>query len=1005
MFQRAANWRTRLRAGLPRAVLVLICAWSGMAWSSDEDYAVPGYFKKTWTTEQGAPSYIRAIEQSPEGFLWLGSSTGLYKFDGVTFTRFETPLDATLPVGSVVALANGQDGDLWVVIANREIIRLKNDQIVFRQPLPDTLGSIHSFVPDGYGRLVLVSTSGLFELQNSAWVSVPTPGLTKGAQIQDAFFAKDGTSWLATGEGVYSKAKQEKTYQLRDGRHSGGGKFAQLNDESVWFCSENAGLSEFDALGKLQISNERLLCYYLFIDTRGFAWITGPGGSGVAEPKAWIGKSEGEIKSGLVIGTFGREIVYSFLQDKEGSIWIGSTGGLSQFWPNRFTEKPGVQGNGGIAPAAGGGLWVISYSRGLMRITDRVVSYAEAGKALTYITRDRTGIVWIGSHRRGVLLRIENGVIREVPFPPGQTDAFVNGIGVESDGSPWVSTYPAPSGSIYRYIKGAWVEHGGLAGLPKKPPSTLFVDGADNVWLGYPQSQLILISKNKVIALPGMQEMNMGNIRSIIQYENSLIFAGDGGLAVLDGGTFHKIALIPPATLLGVSNILRTRNGDLWVNQPSNSVRIPVESVRRAIKRSEPVSAEVFDYRDGRIGPPNSIAPIPTLAQTDDGRLWVSAINLSSINPTQIKRNEVLPKVGFRFFAIDGVKRRVDGRPIELEHDTKEIIIGFMSSSLAVPDRVQYHYKMEGVDTRWRPGNEQREATYTQLRPGSYVFKVIASNNDGLWSLPQSLKVVVRPAYYQTGWFAALCLIIFFVLVGILVRVRTRFLADRIRDRLEERSRERERIARELHDTLLQGIQGLILQFHLIADDLPPDDESRKLMEGALDRADRLMSEGRQRVSDLRLQEVGASLGASLQRQLADEEMSPRPHVRCREWNRARTLAPVVQTELLRIAHEAVSNALRHGGCKHIGLVIRYDIDALRMRIRDDGCGISADHAKLGKPGHWGITGMQERARNIGAQIRIAAGKIGGTVVDISVPASMAYARRRPTSWRQALWR
>ena len=186
---------------------------------------------------------------------------------------------------------------------------------------------------------------------------------------------------------------------------------------------------------------------------------------------------------------------------------------------------------------------------------------------------------------------------------------------------------------------------------------------------------------------------------------------------------------------------------------------------------------------------------------------------------------------------------------------------------------------------------------------------------------------------------------------------------------MQERSSERERIARELHDTLLQGIQGLILQFHLVADDLPASDPNRKRMEGALDRADRLMSEGRHRVNDLRLQEVGASLGASLHRQLLEDGLPACPQLVVRECGRAVALVPMVQTELLRIVHEAVSNAIHHGACKRLRLVIRYDRDALRMRIKDDGCGISDEDLDRRKPGHWGITGMHERATSIGAQL------------------------------------
>jgi signal transduction histidine kinase/streptogramin lyase len=985
--------------------LACLAVWCRPVRASDDDTAVPGYYRTEWTSKAGAPDAIKAIVQSPEGFLWLGSNTGLYRFDGINFERFEGAPDSTLPVGRVTALALESDGSLWISAAGNEVLRLNSDRIVYRQTLPVTIGPVLRFVTGPHRQRLLLATNGLFKFTGMTWVAYPIPELPASAIYYDARFSDNGALWLATDAGLYFKQASKPAFVPGSERSPGPGTFANGPGGITWYCGQKGGLYKFGSDGVQLGNNAAFPCYRIFIDRSGVAWTDGASGAGAAPVDEWMGKSDAEIKARLVHGIFGKEITLSSLQDEEGSIWLGSTDGLRQFRLTRLREHPDEKGSGGIAPASGGGLWLISYARGLMHVGSKIEPYPVVGKALTFITRDRRNVVWIGSHNRDVLIRIDDREVGEIPFPPGTKDVYVNGIGTQSDGSPWLFTQPAPAGSVYHYVNGQWLEHGGIPGLPDGPPSGLFIDPADRVWLSYPGGRLYVITGKQAVAIPGVLDLNLGTTRTMAQYGNDLILAGDGGLALMQNGRFHKLALRPPAQLLGIVDILVTKDGDLWINQPSSLLRIAAADLERAVATSQAIDAEIFDYRDGRRGPPIPVAPHSTLAQTDDGRLWVSAMNLTSIDPANIERNTIRPRVGFRHLTIDGLRQDVGTSELVLTHDTKELLIGYMSSSIALPERVQFRYRLEGLDSDWKEGNPQREATYNQLRPGEYTFRIMASNNDGLWSQPAILRIHVLPSYYQTVWFALLCLTIAFVLVGLLVRARIRWVAERIRDRLQERSRERERIARELHDTLLQGIQGLILQFHLVADELPANDANRKRMESALDRADRLMSEGRQRVSDLRLQDVGASLGVSLHRQLLDDDLPACPQLVMRECGQPLVLSPMVQTELLRIAHEAVSNALHHGDCKRLWVVIRYDKDALRMRIKDDGCGITHEDIDQRKPGHWGITGMQERARSIGAKLSVEPGKRMGTAVNIVVPAAMAYARHLRRRWRRALWR
>ncbi len=990
---------------LRTVVVYILVLWCSHAHAAVEDDAAPGYYRTEWTTKSGAPAYITAIAQAPEGFLWLGSSTGLYRFDGVAFERFEEPTSDRLPVGRVNALKVMDDGSLWLTAAGREILHLKGGRIVFRQLLPDDVGTNLTFVDGPHKSLLLVSSNALLELVGATWVQRPKAGVPTLARIHDLLTASDDSVWLATDAGVFSTSDTSGAFTKRSETLPGAGRLSQEPGGRIWYCAEETGLQAFALDGKLTASNPALPCHQLYIDSRGVAWTDGSLGAGIAPVEQWLGRSLEQIKANLTHALFGKEVVYSVFEDSEGSIWLGCTDGLRQFRRTRLHQHPDEGGSGGVAPAKDGGLWLVSYNRGLMHLGPRSQTYQQAGKSFTYITRDRNNIVWVGGHNRDVLIRIDGRSIKEMPFPPGREDVFVNGIAVQRDGTPWVFTNPSPAGALYHLRDGQWLKNDGLEGLPDTSPAAVFVDSADCVWVTYPGSRIFRIDNRRLHAFPEAPGLNLGTIRSISSFGKDVLLAGEGGIALWRDGTFHKLRVQGPIQLLGIATALQTRDRDLWVNQPSALLRFSYDDVERSFITGDAILPEVFDFKDGRRGPPFPVAPHPTLAQTDDGLLWIATINLTSIDPQSIERNALRPTARLRRVAVDGVERPTTEGRLSLSHTAKELVLGYASSSIAAPERVRFLYMLEGFDPVWRWGNVQREATYSQLRPGTYTFRVMASNNDGVWSKERTLDVEVLPPYYQTFWFIGLCILVGLVLLALLVRARTRLVTDRIRVRLEARSHERERIARELHDTLLQGIQGLILQLHLVAEDLPEEDRNRKRMEGALDRADRLMDEGRQRVNDLRLHIVGVGMGLSLQRQLGEEHADSACRFHVREWGRQRTLMPTVQIELLRIAHEAVSNALHHGRCLHVRVIVRYDADALRMRIVDDGCGISTGEVVRRKPMHWGITGMQERAKSIGAQLRVGTGKTRGTVVDIVVPASMAYTNHPRGRWRRAFWR
>ena len=307
---------------------------------------------------------------------------------------------------------------------------------------------------------------------------------------------------------------------------------------------------------------------------------------------------------------------------------------------------------------------------------------------------------------------------------------------------------------------------------------------------------------------------------------------------------------------------------------------------------------------------------------------------------------------------------------------------------------MNFRYKLEGSDRDWQNVGTHREARYTNLGPGQYTFRVTASNNDGVWNTTgASLQFSISPAFYQTKWFYALCVLAAVLVLAALYRVRMRQVAAQVRGRLEARLAERERIARDLHDTLLQSIQGLIWRFQAATDRLPAGEPARQLLEQSLDRADEVLAESRDKVKDLRpaghdALDLAQALAVEVER-LA--QMHP-AQCQVNVHGNRRNLHPMVREEGFLIAREALSNAFSHANAATIEAEIAYGERALQVRIRDDGQGIVAAVLDAGgKAGHFGLIGMRERAMKLGAHLEVWSKPGAGTEIELRVPAGMAY--------------
>lgn len=410
---------------------------------------------------------------------------------------------------------------------------------------------------------------------------------------------------------------------------------------------------------------------------------------------------------------------------------------------------------------------------------------------------------------------------------------------------------------------------------------------------------------------------------------------------------------------------------------------------------------ELFDFRDGAPGSASPIRPLPSEIVGADGRIWVSGTSGTAwIDPAHLYRNPLPPPVSIESVVVDDREYVPESLPT-LRPLPAEVEIVYTALSLSIPERVRFRYQLEGYDKEWQEAGDRRSAFYTGLGPGRYRFRVIACNNDGVWNeAGAALELVVPPAWFQTWWFTTLCVLLAVGVLWALYLLRLRQVGEQMQVRLKERLAERERIARELHDTLLQGIQALVLRFQAAANQMGEGHPARRVMDEALDNADHVMVEGRKRVTDLRASVEPPHALAQALRGVAEElgRKKPGTDFRVAVSGHPRELHPVVYDEVYWIGREALLNAFYHAEAGSIHAELHYGGKALQLRLANDGVGIDPEILEGGRPGHWGMKGMRERAEKIGGVLEAVSRRESGTEVSLRIPSAAAY-RYKVNGW------
>jgi signal transduction histidine kinase/ligand-binding sensor domain-containing protein len=685
----------------------------------------------------------------------------------------------------------------------------------------------------------------------------------------------------------------------------------------------------------------------------------------------------------------------SILQDREGTVWVGTKAGLDQFRSPNFVPIELPKSTVGIAvvPAADGNVWVGSGSGPLARADSGGVNESRAFSSITCAALAPDGTIWLGG--AGKLWRSGPKGFLTTAIPSSVGSGDVQAIAFEPNGAVWVAIIRA---GLFRFAEGRWTQDGGIDGLPKSNP-LVAANGFDGrLWFGYADDTVVMLDHAIVHRFDRRAGIDVGNVTAVDARGKEVWVGGERGLARFGDGRFVRVHADNPDSLTAISGLIETPDGDLWVAARKGVYRIDKAEVRRVVADAgHVVSVEFFDFTDGLPGVPQQHRPLPSAVMATDGRIWVATPDgLAWIDPRRISRNGAPPPVEIETLASADQHLRPQ-ETMRLPAGTQNLSITYTALSLARPERVMFRYRLTGSSDHWSEPTNRREAFFTNLGPGRYRFDVVASNDAGVWNLEgKTMSFEIAPEFWQTTWFRLGCVLLATVVLYAIYLWHLRDISARLQQRLQERFNERERIARELHDTLLQSVQGLIMQFHALtrqgAESVPP-----ALIDRALDKAEIVMIEGRNRVAALRDRgRTESDLPTELEKSI--QEISAEYDVPCelQITGLRRSVEDIVQDDLIVIAREALFNAFRHAQARTITVVLNYRPDDLELRIVDDGRGISARTlSEGGKAGHFGLPGMHERAKQMCAKLEIRSKDPIGTVVDIVVPGHTAYRGRQ----------
>ena len=771
---------SRCASGIENSNGQLSCAGSTAPPPAPRDWerTIKQFQHTAWGPKDGAPSPVTRLAQTSDGYLWMGSHDGLYRFDGVVFEHYQPQSGAPFPVGTVSALLALPNGDLWIAFMPGAISLLRNGNATnytARNGVPN--GGIWSFAQDRDGTIWAATSGGLVRLEGDRWREVGKDWGFSGKSARTVFLDRQGTLWVATEDTVVFLPAGARRFQPTGIPVGTVARIAQGSNGKLWMAETTRSVRPIPLSDRRQPADEaeiRVGSQGIIFDNDGALWITSMGDGLRRSPapemlKGSINEFDPAVESFTANDGLSGDITSPILQDREGNIWVGSANGLDRF--RKTNLVPVVLPSKPIQPVwvAGdaGDVWVYDHDE-LVRVhggrADRGHSYI--GRVAKSAYRDPSGAIWwlcpdaIFRHKAGKDTR----VAYPAPFPK-----LTLGIPVQAtedgSGALWLSA--EREGLFYRK-KEEWHRLEAASEFERLTPRTAHTDWMGRAWFGYDGGTIILLNDENIRKVFPAADSPIGSIRVINGRGRHLWVGGESGLAFFDGSRFRRVVPTDAETFGQVIGVEEASNGSLWLAGNKSVIQIAATEVQKVLgDPSYRVKYRIFDSFDGLPG------TLEKAIQGTDGKLWFGALKgLVWVDPANISTNTIPPPVSIRSVSANG-RQTGSLANLVLAPRTTDLQIGYTAPSLAVPEKVRFRYRLEEVDKGWMDAGTRREAFYTRLGPGKYHFRVIACNNDGVWNEEGAhLDFNIAPAWFQTIWFRLLYVAAFLAFLWGLYQLR-----------------------------------------------------------------------------------------------------------------------------------------------------------------------------------------------------------------------------------------
>jgi signal transduction histidine kinase/ligand-binding sensor domain-containing protein len=962
------------------APLILGIMWGSTAYGLDPNRKLTQYVHRIWQVQQGLPeSSIYSILQARDGFLWLGTQAGLVRFDGVDFTPLENIYPNAPTNVWIRDVLEDASGALWIATNESGVFRLADGEFTHftqKEGLPsDTVldvqagrnGDIWFCTPNGLARF----SDGAFQVFNSA------QGLSS-TLVRAAMMAHDGTIWIGddsprvrTWNG--SKFTTRKLTSLP--ADAVVRALASFSDGTVWIGT-NVGLVQ------LKDGKERL---WTVKDGLADNWILslaeGHNGSlFIATRNGFSRLRSGEIDSFRPQDGLSQSSVFSLFEDREGSLWVGTKHGLNQFLDGRgvpYTVTEGLPTNdsGPVVQDQHGNTWIGTLGAGLSRFDGKKFTVLTtrdnlSSNSINTLVDQPDGSLWVGTNR-GLNRWREGHVDHAYTSTQGLPSNDIRCLFLDRQRVLWVGT---AAGAV-QFRDGHFVRPPGLS--ITEPILAIGEDHNGRIYLATANDVTVYASGKSSDLLQNGSPLR--GVDAFYRDREGLFWMGliGGGLRLVEDNKISSFFMRDGLFDNEIFAIVGDDQDRLWMACSKGIYSVPRAELRRfAADQLKKITSLPYSPTDALrvIECKEGVQPSASVAQ--DGRLWFSTIRgLIVLDPKHLQRNVPPPPVAIEEVTVNGETEQPN-RIEELAPGRKNLEFRYTGLSFLNPTRITFRYMLEGFDKNWIDAGTRREAFYTNLPPGKFRFRVTACNVDGVCNdSGGSVGFTLQSHYYQRIWFFPLFVVIIGAASWLAYQLRIRHLREQFHLILTERNR----IARELHDTLIQGLSGITMEMQALAGRVTSPKE-RGTLEEIIQDAGTCLRETRRSVAGLR--SANSGLAAAIEQ--AARQLTETKDIRLK-LNLEKTpagLAPDVEYNLVRIAQEAVTNSVKHSGARNVEVALNYNSKAVHLSVKDDGAGF----AENGKTGHYGLIGMKERATHIGAGFELASTPGRGTLISVVLP-------------------